>query len=44
MVIAPTINQFSYIKNAGVVPIRLAEQLSINEKVERYTKGHVTHD
>ena len=28
----------------SVVPIGLSEQLSINEKWERYTKRHVTHD
>ena len=31
-------------KNAGVVPLGVAEQFSINEKVERYIKIRVTHD
>ena len=31
-------------KNAGVVPLGLAEKFSINKKGERYIKIHVTHD
>ena len=33
-----TIESLQSIKNAGVVPLGVAEQLSINEKGERYVK------
>ena len=39
-----TIDSLRHIKNAGVVPLGVAEQLSIDEKGERYTKIRVTHD
>ena len=32
------------IKNAGFVPLGVAEQFSINEKGERYVKRRITHD
>ena len=32
------------IKNAGVVPLGVAEKFSIHEKGERYIKRHVTYD
>ena len=38
-----TIDSISHIKNIGFVPIGVAEQFSINEKGERYTKIRVTH-
>ena len=39
-----TIESLQRIKNAGVVPLGVAEQFSINEKGERYVKIRVTHD
>ena len=39
-----TIEYLKSIKNAGVVPLGVAEKFSINEKGERYTKRRVTHD
>ena len=39
-----TIESLQRIKNAGFVPLGLAEQFSINEKGERYVKRHVTYD
>ena len=39
-----TILSLQSIKNAGVVPLGVAEQFSINEKRERYIKIRVTHD
>ena len=39
-----TIEPLQSIKNSGVVPLGVAEQLSINEKRERYIKSRVTHD
>ena len=39
-----TIEYLQNIKYAGVVPLGVAEQLSINEKGERYIKRHVAHD
>ena len=39
-----TIDSIHRIKNAGVVPLGVAEKLSINKKGERYTKRRVTHD
>ena len=32
------------IKNAGVVPLGVAEQFSIDEEGERYIKRHMTRD
>ena len=37
------IESIFHIKYAGVVPLGVSEKLSINEKVERYTKRRVTH-
>ena len=39
-----TIDSIRHIKNAGVVPLGVAEQCSINKKIKRYTKRHITHD
>ena len=39
-----SIESLQSIKNAGVVPLGVSEQLSINEKGERYVKRRVTHD
>ena len=39
-----TIESLQSIKNAGVVPLGVAEKFSINEKGERYIKRRVTHD
>ena len=39
-----TIKSLQSVKNAGVAPLGVAEQLSINEKGERYIKRRVTHD
>ena len=39
-----TIGSICRIKNAGVVQIGVAEQFSINKKVERYIKRRVNHD
>ena len=39
-----TIDSIRHIKNTGVVPLGIADQLSITKKVERYTKRRVTHD
>ena len=39
-----TIESLQNIKNVGFVPLGVAEQLSINEKGERYIKRRVTHD
>ena len=39
-----TIEYLQNIKNAGVVPIGVAEKISINEKRERYIKRRVTHE
>ena len=39
-----TIKYLQSIKNAGVVPLVVAEQFSIIEKGERYVKIRVTHD
>ena len=39
-----TIESLQSIKNAGVVPIGVAEKISINEKGERYIKRRVIHD
>ena len=39
-----TIEYLQSIKNAGVVPLGVTEQLSINEKGGRYIKRRVTHD
>ena len=38
------IESIQSIKNAGVVPLGVAEIFSINEKVEGYVKRGVTHD
>ena len=38
-----TIESLQRIKNAGVMPLGVAEQFSINEKGERYIKISVTH-
>ena len=38
-----TIDSLQNIKNVGVVPLGVAEQLSLNEKEERYIKRRVTH-
>ena len=38
-----TIESIYHIKNSGVVLLGVSEQLSINNKVERYTKRLVTH-
>ena len=43
-VLPPTIDSLRHIKNAGVVPLGVAEQLLIDEKGERYNKIRVTHD
>ena len=37
------LNLYKSIENAGVVPLGVAEQFSINEKGERYIKIRVTH-
>ena len=39
-----TFESIHHIKNAGVIPLGVAEQLSINKKGERYTKIRVTHN
>ena len=39
-----TIEYLKSIKNEGVVTLGVAEQFSINEKVEHYIKRRVTHD
>ena len=39
-----TIEYLQSIKNAVVIPLGVSEQLSINEKGERYIKRRVTHD
>ena len=39
-----TIESLQSIKNAGVVPLGVAEQLSIKEKREQYIKRRATHD
>ena len=39
-----TIESLQSIKNAGVMPLVVAEQFSINEKWERYIKIRITHD
>ena len=39
-----TIGYLQSIKNAGVVPLGVEEQFSINEKGERYIKRRITHD
>ena len=39
-----TIKSIKSIKNAGVVPLGVVEQFSINEKGEHYIKRCVTHD
>ena len=39
-----TIYSLQNIKNAGVVPLGIAKQFSINEKGERYITRRVTHD
>ena len=39
-----TIESLQSIKNAGVVPLGVAEQLSINDQGESYIKRRVTHD
>ena len=39
-----TIESLQDVKNAGVVPLGVSEQFSINEKGERYFKRRVTHD
>ena len=39
-----TIDSLRHIENVGVVPLGVAEQLTIYEKGERYTKRRVTHD
>ena len=39
-----TIDSLPRIKNAGVVPLGVAEQFSIDKKVECYTKSLVTHN
>ena len=39
-----TIEYLQSTKNAGVVPLGVAEQLSINDKGERYIKRRITHD
>ena len=38
------IDSLQNIKNAGVVPLGVAEKLSINDKGERYVKRRVTND
>ena len=38
------IDSLCHIEKAGVAPLGVAEQLSINEKVECYTKIGVTHE
>ena len=38
------IESLQSIKNTGVVPLGVSEQLSINEKGERYIKRRITHD
>ena len=40
----PTIKYLQNIKNAGIVPLGVAEKFSINEKGERYIKRRVTHE
>ena len=42
--LTPTIESLQNIKNAGFVPLGVAEQFSINKKGGRYIKKHVTHD
>ena len=39
-----TIDSLRHIEDAGVVPLGVAEQFSINNKGERYTKRRVTYD
>ena len=39
-----TIDSICHIKNVGVVLLGVAEQFSINEKVECYTKRSVIHN
>ena len=39
-----TIDSLHHMENAGVVPLGVAENFSINDKGERYNKRHVTHD
>ena len=39
-----TIESLQSTKNTGVVPLGVAEKLSINKKGERYIKRRVTHD
>ena len=39
-----TIDSIRRIKNAGVAELGVAEQFSINDKVERYTKRRVTYN
>ena len=39
-----TISSLQSVNNAGVFPLGVAEQFSINENVERYIKQRVTHN
>ena len=39
-----TIESLQNIKNEGIVPLGVTEQLSINKKGGRYIKRRVTHD
>ena len=39
-----TIDSLRRIENAGVVLLGVSEKISIDKKVERYTKRHVTHN
>ena len=39
-----TIDSIRHIKNMGIILLEVAEQLSINKKVEHYTKRRVTHN
>ena len=43
LVLPITIKYIQNIKNSGVVPLVVAEKVSINEKGERYIKRCVTH-
>ena len=39
-----TNDSFCNINNMGVVVLRVADQFSVNEKVDHYTKRRTTHD